>query len=101
MVIQLEKESVYESAFMSGIMRRCVQDGIGIVASTNPPKSPYATTGPKTISSTTELAPCIRMTVSALHTKEDTDKAIKTLIESAALMNSRYPMHDDAIVAPA
>jgi len=84
-VLQLERESVYESAIMSGIMRECLQRGVGIVASTTPfEESPCA-------ACTTELAPCIRMTVSTLHTKEDTDMAIDTLIESAALVTSRYP----------
>jgi 7-keto-8-aminopelargonate synthetase-like enzyme len=104
-VLQLEQESVYESAIMSGIMRNCLQRGIAIVASTTPPaEGPYGTTstnGPSTLPSSTststntsctmELAPCIRMTVSALHTKEDTDKAIDVLLESAALVTSRYP----------
>lgn len=84
-VLQLEQESVYESAIMSGIMRNCLQRGIAIVAST-PSTLPTSKT-----SCITELAPCIRMTVSALHTKEDTDKAIDVLVESAALITSRYP----------
>lgn len=86
-VLQFEHESAYESAIMSGIMRQCLQKGIGIVASTSPQEGPYQKNG----SATTELAPCIRMTVSALHTHDDTDKAIAVLMESAALVTSSYP----------
>ena len=100
-VLQLEQESVYESAIMSGIMRNCLQRGIAIVAST-PSTLPSTTAATSSSTSTsnsstsntsciTELAPCIRMTVSVLHTKEDTDKAIDVLIESAALVTGRYP----------
>jgi serine palmitoyltransferase len=89
-VLQLEQESVYESAIMSGIMRNCLQRGIGIAASTNAPEDQCS--NDRAISnSMTELAPCIRMTVSALHTKDDTDKAIDALIESAAFVTSHYP----------
>ena len=86
-VLQFEHESAYESSIMSGIMRQCLQKGIGIVASTSPQEGPYQKNG----SATTELAPCIRMTVSALHTHDDTDKAITVLMESAALVTSSYP----------
>eukprot|EP00536_Pseudo-nitzschia_multiseries_P002457 jgi/Psemu1/283728/fgenesh1_pg.33_\ len=98
-VLQLERESIYESAIMSGIMRECLQRGVGIVASTTDfgesaaggaiPTSGTATT--TTTTTTTELAPCIRMTVSTLHTRDDTDAAIDALIESAALVTNRYP----------
>ncbi len=92
-VLQFEHESVYESAIMSKIMRQCLSKGIGIVASTSPQEGPYQ----KNESATTELAPCIRMTVSALHSHEDTDKAITVLVESAALVTRTYP--DVAIAA--
>lgn len=87
-VLQFERESVYETSIMSGIMRECLQRGVGIVASTTPFEDQEGS------AATTELAPCVRMTVSALHTKEDTDKAIDALIESAAVVTSRYPSID-------
>uniref|UniRef100_A0A7S4EHV8 serine C-palmitoyltransferase n=1 Tax=Pseudo-nitzschia australis TaxID=44445 RepID=A0A7S4EHV8_9STRA len=93
-VLQLERESVYESAIMSGIMRECLQRGVGIVASTSAfHDNDVANTNSTTTTMTaTVLAPCIRITVSTLHTKEDTDAAIHALIESAALVTSRYPV---------
>jgi len=94
-VLQLEGESVYESAIMRNIMRHCLQRGIGVVASTTPPKGDQSVgSNGGTLASSlspTELAPCIRMTVTALHTKEDMNKAIDVLIESAALVTSSYP----------
>ena len=78
-VLQLERESVHESSILRGIMRSCLLRGIGIVASTG----------------STELAPCLRMTVSALHTREDTDRAIGVLLESAAQVTARYPVADN------
>ncbi len=83
-VLQLEYESQYESKIMSEIMRHCLKRGIGIVASTAPEQGFGG-------GASTELAPCIRMTVSALHTKEDTDKAIEVLIESASSVTNKYP----------
>jgi len=93
-VLQLEEESVYESTIMTGIMRACLQRGLGIVASINPPESQSGNgnTIRSNASCTTELAPCIRMTVSALHTKEDTDMAIGILTESVVSVTSRYPV---------
>jgi len=89
-VLQLEQESVHESSIMSAIMRNCLQRGIGIVASTAVPEQMFSS-GSANAGASTELAPCIRMTVSALHSKEDTDKAIDVLIESASLVTSGYP----------
>ena len=98
-VLQLERESVYESAIISGIMRECLQRGVGIVASTsafhdsnNVATNSTTTTTNSTSTTATVLAPCIRITVSTLHTKEDTNAAVGALIESAALVTSRYPV---------
>ena len=84
-VLQLERESIYESAIMSRIMRECLQRGVAIVASSGQDASASS-------HFRTELAPCIRMTVSALHTKDDADKAIDTLIDSAISVISQYPI---------
>jgi serine palmitoyltransferase len=81
-VLQLERESVYEAAIMSGIMQECLQRGVAIVATGQDASSHLRT----------ELAPCIRMTVSSLHENEDMDKAIQALVESVALVTSRYPL---------
>ena len=41
----------------------------------------------------TELVPsAIRLTISSLHTKEDMDKAVKTLEDSASAVTKRYPL---------
>ena len=85
-VLQLERDSAYESAIMSGIMRECLHRGVAIVASTGQDAS-------KSSHLRTELAPCIRITVSALHTKDDTDKMVNTLIDSAVLVTSRYSLN--------
>ena len=84
-VLQLDRESVYESAIMTGIMRECLQRGLAIVASSGQDASTSS-------HFRTELAPCIRMTVSTLHTKDDTNKAIDTLINSAVLVTAQYPL---------
>lgn len=83
-VLQLERESVFEAAIMSGIMQECLQRGVAIVATGQDASSHLRT----------ELAPCIRMTVSSLHETEDMDKAIQALAESAELITSRYPLDD-------
>jgi serine palmitoyltransferase len=85
-VLQLERDSVCESAIMSGIMRECLHRGVAIVASTGQDAS-------KSSHLRTELAPCIRITVSALHTKDDTNKMIDTLIDSVILVTSRYSLN--------
>ena len=66
-------------------MRECLQRGVAIVASSGQDASASS-------HFRTELAPCIRMTVSALHTKDDADKAIDTLIDSAISVISQYPI---------
>jgi serine palmitoyltransferase len=85
-VLQLDQESVYEADITSGIMQECLQRGIAIVA----------TGQDASIHLRTELAPAIRMTVSALHTKEDMDKAVAALVVSAKLVTSRYPIGEAA-----
>ena len=40
----------------------------------------------------TELAPAIRLTISSLHTKEDMDTVVKTLVDSASAVAKRYPL---------
>jgi serine palmitoyltransferase len=81
-VLQLERESIYEAAIMSGIMQECLQRGVAVVATGQDSSSHMRTV----------LAPCIRMTVSTLHTHEDIDKAIQTLVESAELVASNFPL---------
>ncbi|KAG7374600.1 8-amino-7-oxononanoate synthase [Nitzschia inconspicua] len=81
-VLQLERESEYEAAIMSGIMQECLQRGVAIVATGQDSSSHMRTV----------LAPCIRLTVSTLHTKEDIDKVIQTLVEAADLITSNYPL---------
>ncbi|KAL3923006.1 MAG: hypothetical protein SGILL_001897, partial [Bacillariaceae sp.] len=81
-VLQLERESKYEAVIMSRIMQECLQRGVAIVATGQDSSSHMRTV----------LAPCIRMTTSSLHTKEDIDKAIQTLVESADLITSKYPL---------
>ncbi|KAG7349241.1 class II aminotransferase [Nitzschia inconspicua] len=81
-VLQLERESEYEAAIMNGIMQECLQRGVAIVATGQDSSSHMRTV----------LAPCIRLTVSTLHTKEDIDKVIQTLVEAADLITSNYPL---------
>jgi serine palmitoyltransferase len=81
-VLQLERESKYEAVIMSEIMQECLQRGIAIVATGQDSSSHMRTV----------LAPCIRMIVSTLHTKEDIDKAIQMLVEAAELITSNYPL---------
>jgi serine palmitoyltransferase len=81
-VLQLEQESKYEAAIMSEIMQECLRRGIAIVATGQDSSSHMRTV----------LAPCIRLTVSTLHTKEDIDKAIQTLIEVTELITSNYSL---------
>lgn len=84
-VMQLERESIYETAIMSGIMRECLQRGVAVVASTRQDTSTSSHLR-------MELAPCIRITVSVLHTKDDTNKMIDTLVDSFVLVTGRYPL---------
>lgn len=81
-VLQLERESEYEAAIMSGIMQECLQRGVAIVATGQDSSSHMRTV----------LAPCIRLTVSTLHTKEDIDKVIQTLVEVANLITGTYSL---------
>jgi serine palmitoyltransferase len=81
-VLQLERESEYEAAIMSGIMQECLQRGVAVVATGQDSSSHMRTV----------LAPCIRLTVSTLHTQEDIDKAIHTLVDAADLITSNYPL---------
>mmetsp|Transcript_7995 Transcript_7995/g.8823 ORF Transcript_7995/g.8823 Transcript_7995/m.8823 type:complete len:594 (+) Transcript_7995:115-1896(+) len=84
-VMQLDRESIYETAIMSGIMRECLQRGVAVVASTRQDTSTSS-------HMRMELAPCIRITVSVLHTKDDTNKMIDTLVDSFVLVTGRYPL---------
>lgn len=81
-VLQLEHESIYEAAVMRGIMRECLKRGIAVVATGQDASS----------HSRTELAPCIRMTVSAIHTPEDIEKAVQALVESSGVVLSQFPL---------
>jgi serine palmitoyltransferase len=81
-VLQLERESEFEAVIMSRIMQECLQHGVAIVATGQDSSSHMRTV----------LAPCIRMTVSSLHTQDDIDKAIQTLVEAAELITSKYPL---------
>jgi 7-keto-8-aminopelargonate synthetase-like enzyme len=83
-VLQLPKESVFEADITSGIMQECLQRGIAVVATGQDASSHLRT----------ELAPAIRMTVSTLHTKDDMDKAIDALVESANIVTARYPLEE-------
>mmetsp|Transcript_13666 Transcript_13666/g.24508 ORF Transcript_13666/g.24508 Transcript_13666/m.24508 type:complete len:328 (+) Transcript_13666:2-985(+) len=85
-VLQLERESIYEAAIMNGTMQECLRRGVAVVATGQDSSSHMRTV----------LAPCIRMTVSTLHTKEDIDKAVETLVESAELVASKYPLEATA-----
>lgn len=82
-VLQLERASMHESAIMSGIMRECLQRGIAIVSKE----------GQDTVTNSpgrTQLPPSLRITISALHTKDDIDKLIDVFVNSAVLITSRY-----------
>lgn len=81
-VLQHEQESVYEADIMSGIMNECLKRSIALVATGQDASSHLRT----------ELAPAIRMTVSALHSKEDMDRAVSALVESAQLVCAKYPL---------
>jgi serine palmitoyltransferase len=81
-VLQLDRESMYEATIMSRIMQECLQRGVAVVATGQDASSHMRTV----------LAPCLRLTVSTLHTKEDIDKAIETLVESANLVTDQYPL---------
>jgi serine palmitoyltransferase len=82
-VLQLPKESEYEAEIMRGIMHECLQRGVAIVA-----------TGQDACGNLrTELAPAIRMTVSALHNQEDMEKAVNVLQESSKSITSKYPLY--------
>jgi serine palmitoyltransferase len=80
-VLQLERESTYEASIMNGIMQECLRRGIAIVATGQDASSHLRT----------ELAPCIRLTVSTLHSHDDIDNAIEVLIESSDLVLSQFP----------
>ena len=81
-ILQLEHESVYEAAVMKGIMQECLKRGIAVVATGQDASSHLRT----------ELAPCIRMTVSAVHTHDDIDNAISALVNSSDLVLSQFPL---------
>mmetsp|Transcript_49734 Transcript_49734/g.120558 ORF Transcript_49734/g.120558 Transcript_49734/m.120558 type:complete len:648 (-) Transcript_49734:166-2109(-) len=81
-VLQLEHESVYEAAVMKGIMQECLKRGIAVVATGQDASSHLRT----------ELAPCIRMTVSAVHTHDDIDKSVAALVDSSDLVLSQFPL---------
>ena len=81
-ILQLEHESVYEAAVMKGIMQECLKRGIAVVATGQDASSHLRT----------ELAPCIRMTVSAVHTHDDIDNAISALVISSDLVLSQFPL---------
>jgi serine palmitoyltransferase len=81
-VLQLERESVYEADITSGIMQECLQRGVAIVATAQDASHHLRT----------ELAPAIRTTISTLHTQEDIDKALSALVESAKIVTARYPL---------
>lgn len=81
-VLQLPEESIHEVAVTSGIMQECLQRGVAVVATGQDASSHLRT----------ELAPAIRMTVSALHTTDDIDKAIQALVEASNLVTTRYPL---------
>lgn len=83
-VLQLERESMYEAAIMRGIMQECLQRGIAVVATGQDASSHLRT----------ELAPCIRMTVSTLHTQEDMDQAVQVLVEAADVVLCNFPLED-------
>jgi selenocysteine lyase/cysteine desulfurase len=63
-------------------MQECLQRGVAVVATGQDSSSHMRTV----------LAPCLRLTVSTLHTKEDIDKAIQALVESANSITDQYPL---------
>jgi 7-keto-8-aminopelargonate synthetase-like enzyme len=82
-VLQLDKESEHESKITRAIMQECLQRGIAIVA-----------TGQDACGHLrTELAPALRITISALHTEGDMKKAATVLVESAKSITSKSPLN--------
>jgi serine palmitoyltransferase len=81
-VLQLYKESMYEADITKDIMHECLRRGVAMVATGQDSSSHLRT----------ELAPAIRITISTLHTKQDIDLAIKSLVESSKQVVERYPV---------
>lgn len=82
-VLQLPKESEHEAEIMRGIMQECLQRGVAIVA-----------TGQDACGNLrTELAPALRITVSALHTQDDMETAVNVLQEASKAIASKYPLY--------
>lgn len=81
-VLQLYKESVYEADITSGIMQECLERGLAVVATGQDASSHLRT----------ELAPAIRLTVSALHTKDDIDELISALVKTSNSVVAKYPV---------
>eukprot|EP00980_Cylindrotheca_fusiformis_P014791 scaffold4026_cov117-Cylindrotheca_fusiformis.AAC.26 len=82
-VLQLPKESENEAEIMRKIMMECLQKGVAIVA-----------TGQDVCGNLrTELAPALRVTVSALHTQEDMEKAVNVIQDVSKSVASEYPLY--------
>ncbi|CAJ1935408.1 unnamed protein product [Cylindrotheca closterium] len=80
-VLQLTKESEYEADIIKGIMQECLSRGIAIVS-----------TGQDACGHLrTELAPALRITVSALHTEADITTAVDVLEESSKAIMKKFP----------
>jgi serine palmitoyltransferase len=81
-VLQLDQERPQEQELLRDVAKECMRLGVAVVATGRD------TTGQLR----TELAPAIRLTISSLHTKEDVDTAVKTLVDSASTVAKRYPL---------
>lgn len=82
-VLQLPKESEYEADIIKGIMQECLSRGIAIVS-----------TGQDACGHLrTELAPALRITVSALHTESDISSAVKVLEDSSLDVIKKFPLY--------
>jgi serine palmitoyltransferase len=81
-VLQLNQERPQEQELLRDVAKECMRLGVAVVA----------TGKDSTGQLRTELAPAIRLTVSSLHTTEDMDTAVKTLVESASAVAKLYPL---------
>lgn len=82
-ILQLPNESEYESDIVKSIMQECLSQGIAIVS-----------TGQDACGHLrTELAPALRITVSALHTEVDIKTAVNVLEASSKEVIKKFPLY--------
>jgi serine palmitoyltransferase len=83
-VLQLNQERPQEQELLRDVAKECMRSGVAVVATGKD------TTGQLRV----ELAPAIRLTISSLHTEEDIDTAVKTLVDSSSAVAKRYPLKE-------